>query len=405
MVLSVICSVLIWVVVAYNVDTSIPSTIRNVPVIVNTADSNLQRLELYPITNVDEFTVDLEVIGPRATIGNIKPSEIQVEAKLNNITGPGTYELALEVTDVRNRGIEIKGVVPETIKIRFDRQVTKKFPVHLKMSGINIPDGYMMEEEYLYPTEIQITGPATEMSQVSIASAELALTEPISATATYDIPIKLTDNDGNAVDSPYFTISSDTVAVTLPVLKKKVVPVTFDYVNVPDGFNVDIIEYELNPKEVEIAGPENMLDTMNEIHLGYIDVRTLAPDMNMFYNISLPPGFISVEGIEELNLQFKPQNFAEKELNIDSDNIYVINASDKYEVTIQSKSISGVIVYGPEKDIEMLTDKDLVAQVDMSQVEYKLGQITVPVDIVIPGKSTCWAYGAHYTVRATVKSK
>lgn len=405
MVLSIIVSVLIWVVVAYNIDTSIPSTIRNVPVIVNTGDGNLQRLGLSPIDDVSEFTVDIEVIGARATVGNIKLSEIQVEAKLNNVTAPGTYELPLEVIDVRNRQFEIKAVYPETVQIRFDRTVTKKFDIDLKTSGVHILDGYIMEEEYLYPTQIEVTGPATEMEQITGAMAELILDEPIAGTATYDVPIALINDDGDTVESPYFKTSIDSTAVTMPVLKKKVVPVTFDFVNVPEGFDVDVIDYVLTPDEVEIAAPENMLDTMNELHLGYIDMRTLAPDMNMFYNMSLPPSFISVEGIEELNLQFKPDKFAEKELNIDSESIYVINASDKYDVTIQSKSVSGVVIYGPAEQLEKITEKDLVAQINMSRVEYKLGQVTVPVDIVIPGKSDCWAYGSHYTVRATIKLK
>lgn len=405
MALSLIVSVLIWVVVAYNIDTSIPTTIRNVPVIVNTGDGNLQRLGLSPVSDVDEFTVDIEVVGPRATVGNIKLSEIQVEAKLNNVTGPGEYELSLEVIDVRNRQFEIKSVSPETLQLRFDRMTTKTFDIDLRTSGVHILDGYIMEEEYLYPTTVEVTGPATEMEQLSGATAELALEEPISKTATYNVPIKLINDDGDTVESPYFKVSSENTAVTMPVLKKKVIPVTFDYVNIPEGFDTDTIEYTLTPSEIEIAGPEDMLDTMNELHLGYIDMRTLAPDMNMFYNVSLPPDFISVEGIEELNLQFMPDNFAEKELNIDSDSIYVINASDKYEVTIQSKSVSGVVVYGPVEQLEKITEKDLVAQINMSKVEYKIGQVTVPVDIVIPGKSDCWAYGSHYNVRATIKLK
>lgn len=405
MVLSVLASVLVWIVVAYNVDTTIPSTIRDVPVIVNVGDSNLQRLGLSPVNDVNEFTVDIEVVGPRATVGNIKLSEIQVEAKLNNVTAPGTYELTLEVIDVRNRQFEVKSVYPETIKIRFDHTVTKKFDIDLKTSGVHILDGYIMEEEYLYPTVIEVTGPATEMERISGASAELVLENPISESATYDVPIVLTDDDGNAVESPYFKTSADTAAVTMPVLKKKIVPVTFDYVNVPDGFDIDVIDYTLSPSEIEIAGPENILDTMNELHLGYIDMRTLAPDMNMFYKLTLPPSFISVEDIEEINLQFRPDKFAEKELNIDSDSIYVINASDKYEVTIQSKSVSGVTVYGPAEHLDSITEKDLVAQINMSRIEYKLGQVTVPVDIVIPGKNDCWAYGSHYTVRATIKLK
>ena len=404
-VISIIGSLLIWIMVAYNIDTTIAATIKNVPVIINLADGSLNRFDLDPVADSLEFTVDVEVMGPRATIGNIKPSEIKVEARMNNVTGPGTYDLALEVSDIRNRGIEIKGTFPETISMRFDREVTKRLPVNLNMLGVTIPDGFVMEEESVYPAEIEITGPESEMKQVKVADVTINFEKPLTESLVKNVDVQLKDSDGNDVDSPYFTYDTKEVSVTVPVLKKKTVPVTFDFVNIPEGFDVDILDYEISPTEIEVAGPENMLSSLNEIHVGYIDIRNLAPDVNFFYDLSLPEGFISVEGVEDMNLQFKPHNFDVKELTMDSDSIYVINASDKYDVTIQSKGISNVTVYGLKDDLEMVTAKDLVAQVDMNQVEYKLGQITVPVEIILPGNDTCWAYGTHYTVRATVKEK
>ena len=58
-----------------------------------------------------------------------------------------------------------------------------------------------------------------------------------------------------------------------------------------------------------------------------------------------------------------------------------------------------------KSDLELVTAKDLVAQVDMGQIDYKLGQVTVPVEIILNDNETCWAYGTHYTVRATIKAK
>ena len=403
-VLSVLGAILIWVMVAYNIDSNIQDFIRNVPVKLDTGDSNLTRLDLYPVTDAD-FTVDVEVNGPRATVGNIKASELSVLAKLNNISGPGTYDLALEITDTRHRDIEIKGTVPDVISMRFDHRVTKILPVQLDITGLDIPDGYILDEEYIYPSEVQVVGPATEMEAVASAGVHLSFEKPLSASATYETPVILRDADGNEISSPYFEYDSKTVSVTLPVLKKKTVPVTFDFVNVPTDFDLDTLKYVITPEEVEIAGPADLIASYNELHLGYLDMRSIAPDMHMFYDLSLPPSFISVEGIDELSIQFMPEGFGEKELNIDSSGIYIVNLSDEYDVTIQSKSIPNVTVYGPEAELETLTSKDLVAQIDMAEADLRTGQITVPVDILIPGKRTCWAYGDRYTARVTVKSK
>ncbi len=405
MIISVLGSILIWVMVAYNIDTSIPITIRNVPVIINTADESLTRMGLKPVADNLDFTVDVEVIGARSTVGNMKPSDIQIEARVNNVSGPGTYDLALEVVDAKNRDIEIKGTTPEIITLRFDREVTKTLPINLELTGVDIPEGYVMDEESVYPTEVTVTGPSEEMEKVKTANVIMSFDKPIDRSINTDIAVELHDGDENIIESPYFVYNNKNITVDIPVLKKKVIPVTFDYVNIPEGFDVDILEYALSPTEIEVAGPEELLASFNELHIGYIDIRTLAPDVNMFYDLELPDGFISVEGIDDINLQFIPDKFDFKELNIDSDSIYVINTSDKYEVTIQSKGISGVMIYGLTEAVEMVTAKDLVAQVDMNHVEYKLGQVTVPVEVMMPGKSTCWASGVHYNVRATIKNK
>lgn len=401
-VLSVLGAILIWVLVAYNIDSNIQDFIRNVPVKLDTSDSNLTRLDLYPVTDTD-FTVDVEVNGARATVGNIKASELNVQAKLNNISGPGTYDLALEITDIRRRDVEIKGTVPDVISMRFDHRVTKTLPIHLEIVGLDIPEGYLLDEEYIYPSEVQVVGPATEMAAVAAAEVRLSFDKPVSASATYEAQIILKDADGNEISSPYFEYDNETASVTLPVLKKKVVPVSFDFVNVPADFDLDTLDYEISPEEIEIAGPAELIATYNELHLGYLDMRGIAPDMHMFYSLSLPPSFISVEGIDELSIQFKPEGFGEKELSIDSSGIYIVNLSDDYEVTIQSKSIPNVMVYGPQEALETLTSKDLVAQIDMAETDLRTGQITVPVDILIPGKRTCWAYGDRYTARVTVR--
>ena len=404
LIISILGSVLIWMMVAYNVDTNIPITIRNVPVTLDIEDSNLARLELYPVTSTN-FSVDVEIIGPRATVGNIKASELKVVAKLNNVSGPGTYDLALEVTDIRNRDAEIKSTVPDIISMRFDNRMTKVLPLDLEINGLDIPEGFILDQEYLYPSEVQVVGPATEMAMVDAAMVQLSFEKPLSVSTTFETPVKLLTAEGESVDSPYFEYDNRKVSVTLPVLKKKTVPVTFDFINVPSSFVLETIKYIVSPEEIEIAGPADLVATYNELHLGYLDIRNVAPDMQMFYNVALPPSFISVEGIEELSIQFLPEGFGEKELSIGSDNIYIVNLSDEYEVTVQSKSISGVTVYGPEEELETLTSKDLVAQIDMTEADVRTGQITVPVDIIIPGNSTCWAYGDRYTARVTVKSK
>nr|MBQ4319820.1 hypothetical protein [Clostridia bacterium] len=59
------------------------------------------------------------------------------------------YDLPLEVQDTKNRSIEYGAIRPDTVKVRFDRMVTKTLPINLEMSGVTIPEGYLMDEEHV----------------------------------------------------------------------------------------------------------------------------------------------------------------------------------------------------------------------------------------------------------------
>lgn len=404
MALSLVLAILIWIAVIYNVDSTIPKIIRNIPVTINTNDPTLQRLGLAPVTDKG-FTVDVELVGNRSTVGNISPDELIVTAKLNNITAPGTYDLALEIEDTRNRDLEIKATVPDILSLRFDHVVKKTLPILLDRNNVKIPEGYILDQEYLYPTEVEITGPATEMEGLTSASVSVDVSEEKIGSISQDRPIVLKNAAGVELSSPYLKKSAETVSINLPILKKKTVPITFDFINIPEGFDVKSLECEIDPEVIEIAAPDALLPNVNEMHLGYIDLRTLSPNVTYSYSVSLPPQFISVEDLTGISITYNPISYAEKTLVIPAGNIYAVNTPSHYSVDILSKTIPNVVVYGPEKDIATLTAKDLVAEIDLAEAEIQEGQITLPINIILPNERRCWAYGDQYTARVSITEK
>jgi hypothetical protein len=139
---------------------------------------------------------------------------------------------------------------------------------------------------------------------------------------------------------------------------------------------------------------------MTELHLGYIDLRMLKPDALLVYELPLPVGYISVEDIGDVTVQFSPEGIDERTLTVSD--IKIINIPEEYNISALSKSISNVTVYGPADSVDALTNKDLIAQINMLDVEIKEGQITVPVEILMPSNNNCWVYGDRYTARIDV---
>ena len=401
MIVSLLTAILIWFTVAYYIDNKITDVVKNVPVTINVQDSGLARLNLEPVYP-NEFQIDVTVNGPRSVIGNLKPEDIQLTAVTSSVNGPGTYNLWLEGFDYQLLGFEIVSLRPSTIEMRFDHMVTKKLNVELEISGLNIPDGYIMDEEYVTPTEVTVTGPATEMGAVERCVARLTMDRPLSQTANFETDLILLDRNGETVESPYFVFDQSAATVTIQVLEKKTIPITFEFINVPAGFDETTLVYTVNPSEIEVAGPSASIGSLNELHLGYVDMRSLTPDMSIYYPAPLPPGFISVENIQDVNVIFDPTGISQKTLNVTD--IRLVNVPSSYDVTVTTRTIPSVQLYGPEDAVKDLTSKDVIAEVDINDADIKLGQITVPVNIIVVGDDSCWAYG-DYTAVITVRDK
>jgi YbbR domain-containing protein len=174
-------------------------------------------------------------------------------------------------------------------------------------------------------------------------------------------------------------------------------------VNVPQGFDINTIQYTVTPSEIEIAGPPNVVNSMTELRLGYVDLRRVEPGVRFYYSAALPEKVISVGNITEINVQFNNPDFISKELN--TSDLRLINVPPDYNVSFATKMLYGVKIYGPKEEINNLTGKDIIAEVDMSDVEVRVGQITVPVRILVPTSGSCWAFGDRYTAVITVKGK
>ena len=165
--------------------------------------------------------------------------------------------------------------------------------------------------------------------------------------------------------------------------------------NVPQNFDIGTLNYLIVPETIEIAGPVPSINSFMEMHLGYIDLRTLKPDTVIQYGAKLPLSYITVNNIQEISLRFDPKGLGEKLLNVSD--IRIINQPPNSNVTIQTKTIYGVTVYGPQEELDTLTSLDLVAQIDMTEVDNRTGSVTVPVTVLLPNSNDCWAYGDNHT--------
>lgn len=394
--LSIFIAVVLWLIAKNAYGGNDTRLVKDVPVQISLEDSILGKLGLDTIID-KEHKVDVLIKGKSYIIGNIEADDIEVNAMLNNITGPGNYEVKLEGRDKNEVGFTVELIRPSVVKLQFDRMVSKKLPLEADIVGVSIPEGYVLEPEMISPREVTITGPEIDILKVYRAVVKTEVNKTLEKTEVFKSKIELQDKDGNVVESKYINLDTTSADVSITVLKKKLVPMAISFINIPQGFPIGELEYEFSNDYIEVAGPANVIDNMSEIHLGYVDINSLDIDSAYAFDVSLPVGFENLESVETVVVNFNTEGMIAKKFNVP--NIRVVNTPVNYEVKVTTKNISNVTIIGPKEIVDSITSKDIVAEIDMSAIgEIKTGQVKVPVSIFAPNKGLVWANGAYQAV-------
>lgn len=90
-------------------------------------------------------------------------------------------------------------------------------------------EGYFVDTPVAAPAEVTLRGPESQMNQVDKVVANVAIsgqrTESALATAQLEFGIRT----ARCLPTPHITADAEQVEVTIPVLKMKEVPITFEY--------------------------------------------------------------------------------------------------------------------------------------------------------------------------------
>ena len=283
--------------------------------------------------------------------------------------------------------------------MKFDSLQTLTLDIRARLTGYSVPeDEYLIRDVTVSPRSVELTGPAEEIERISQCIVEEEINEELTSSYTTTLPLKFLDADGNELQLEYTTSDITEARVTLPILKKKEVPVTLSFINVPEGFPVNQLDFTISNETIEVAGPESNIDQYREISLGQIDIRTPGSQQHLLsFSVELPTGYVNTQNIQSVLVQFDSTGMVEKNFNVT--NIVVENVPLNYEVEVTTEQINDVRVIGPQSIVNGLVAGDIVATIDLSESSsIASGQIELPVKITIPNKGLVWASGNYRAI-------
>jgi len=370
LVVPIICLLLsigLWFYVT-NVENKIRTTeISKIPVeLVNLDALNSSKLALTPN---QEFYVTLKVEGNTNDINKIKKSDFKLQVDLSEYAWKkGQNKVPVSIEDYPIT-VSIRNTNNLTISINIEDMLEKTIPI---TSEINVipRSGYFASKPSINPEEVKITGAESVVNTVS----KLVVTdnkEDVYEDIIGDYGIKAVDKNGNEVLG--VNLSTKTARVEIKVSKGKLVNVNVVTIGqLPDGVKLKSID--ISRKLVEILGPKELLDSIEEVKTEPIYLSNITANKDINLNLILPEGISIAQGEEVVTARVNIISMITKDFTV---KINISGVTQEIKVLPNKENIK-VTIKGYQDEIENVTEDNISATLDVSSYKEDGTFDTVP---------------------------
>lgn len=401
MLFSLILAFGIWIWVAIEKSPVVEITVSAVPVKIDMENSVPAQLHLQTFGQT-EFYVDVTVTGKRFVVSALTPEDLTVTAQTNYVDSAGTKSLQLKATANDSRDYEIQRISQNYIDVYFDTYKEAEFAIEpriLAPDDKTVVDGCILGSVLFSKNTVIVSGPSAEVNKVTGVIAETSVSAPLSATTTVQPEIKLQTDGQETLSYVELNTGESTLTMTMPVLKKVVLPTSVTFKNAPGGYLNGDVPVTVSPSQIEAAVPIEKVGELKSISVGTVDFAELDSGYNTFnFKASDITEYTVVDSSARFRVTVNMTGTVTASFSVSAQNIAVTAQKDGFHSAVLTRGIENIRVIGTAEEIAALTNDMLYAEVDLSDAEITEGEQTVKARIVIKGSSKAWASGT-YTVR------
>lgn len=408
MIISLLLAVLLWLIVLAQEPTQ-TIIVTGVPVSYD-YNAPLYTGASLDISESRDLRINVTITCDTNTRGSIDKSDIIVYpdyTAVSNSGQPGSYSLPLRArrSDASLQKFEVESVSPAYVDITFAKIEARKYAVEAD-ANVEAADGYVLNTALVSPNEVTLRGPVEELDRIARVRARLESGEALKSTLLGSASLEFLDSQGRVVETDRVTVQEGEQAeVTVPVLRLRTVPLSFEYSNVPSGFDPSVLNATLSPNAIRVAGPQETVNALESINAGIINLTriridstdTLRISLPEGLKISLPEGLVNYDNVQEANVTFDTSGYAPPR-TITVEDIRVINVPSGITVQAVTEALADVQLIGTEEELAALAPADVVAVIDASSQNIALsgsGQRQFNAQIVVTGTDSVLAVGAY----------
>lgn len=334
-------------------------------------------------------TVTLKLKSTRTNLRNLNESNINILVNLANVTTPGPHSLNYTISypgNVPASEVSVVSASMEQISIKVENRVTK--PIDVEVKTVNdVPDPATMialtdmEQIELDYRTIEVTGPESAMQNVDKAVVYVDL-EGHTQTIAGEYPFVLCDEEGNPADTAHLTVNPDIEAVNVVLKIHRIKELTLKVKVTPGAGATELnSSITVNPEKITVYGPESVLENLEYLEVGVVDLATVTKDETKFFPILLPEGVTHKLSITDATVEIKFPNLLTRRLVVE--NVDFLNLPEGLEAQLKNESLN-VTLRGLAGQMGSIRVSDLTVTVDMSDAQ--IGTMEKNVTVTINSK-------------------
>ncbi len=390
----------LWLYVVTVISPNSDKHYYNVPI----DDSYLGTLESrgLTVTNKGQTEVDLHLEGNRTDLDKLNKSNITILLDVSRVYEPGTHEVPYSVTypgDVPNNAITVLKKNPGTITIEVDNLISKPVPVELYYHNQREED-YLVDKENreLDYEEVNITGPEKVINTIAMARVDVDLKD---RTETIDHEIfqyTLCNETGEAVDARLVTTDVEAIMLKLKIVRVKAVPLVLTIVD-GGGATEATSSIKLDPEMIQISGNDALLEKVEQIELGTINLGDVTDGQVLTFPIKMPNKEIeNMTGVTEASVQVQFPELSTKTLTVTQ--FKPVNVPSGMKADVITKQLD-IQIRGPKDAVEQVTLDHISVTVDFGNEQIGTATVKAEINISIDGVGVV----STYSITATLRKK
>lgn len=395
--LSAVMAFALWIYVITVEQPESEETYYDIPVVLQNENILAER-GLMIVSERPEVT--LQLTGTRTYLNQLNESNINVFVNLAYIDAPGTYD-NLDYTfsfpgTVPNSAVTLRSGKPSAVTLKVERKITKQVPVVPEYTG-SVAEGLIVDKENVVMDYafIDVSGPESVMSQITQAKILVDL-EGQTATQVGEYTYTLCNEAGEPVDSQWVTTNVEAVNLTLTIRQVKEITLKVNVV-AGGGATAATSSIDIQPRTIRVSGSESLLEGLDVLEIGTIDLGLLTNDTTQTFPVILPEGIVNETGITEATVEVKFPNLRTVSLTVD--NIQMANLPAELEAELVTQVLE-VKLRGPASLVGTVKAEDITVVVDLSQAQAGTDKYTV--QITLPEEFLGVGALGTYTVMVTL---